>query len=439
MSKPPARSRPVLSAATITAFTAFTATAAIASAAAIAVPAQATALPARAAKAPAQTPAKTPAPAILNAISCVSAKDCVAVGATNPNGNSNLIAERWNGTRWHRLSVPEPGGVINKALTAVDCPAAHMCLAVGADDNAKSRMGAAVGAVWNGVRWSASDPPNWGDPLTTTTAINSVSCGSPTACAAAGVFQAADSPARSATTGSATTGRVTTGGATEAPIAEFWGPGATAHIPVTEPGWTAAYFDGVSCEAADRCVAVGGYEKSRRTYTLVETLTGGKWRFDTSARPVRGRLKAVSCATATTCVAVGQDAANGGKPLVERSADGLRAWTRTSALLPRHVSWASLDTVSCASRAGCLAGGESGNGDTAFVDTVPATGTRVKVLVSSGKAWPVHIMNGISCWSATACAVLGSSIPYTGASRSPLTRSVTAFLSAGKWKIVKTP
>jgi hypothetical protein len=66
----------------------------------------------------------------LNAVSCVSASDCVAVGATyNGSGDETLVMV-WDGAEW--LIVSSPNASSNEdRLWAVSCVSVSDCVAVG--------------------------------------------------------------------------------------------------------------------------------------------------------------------------------------------------------------------------------------------------------------------------------------------------------------------
>ncbi len=91
-----------------------------------------------------------PAPyAELNAVSCVSRIDCVAVGALT-NRSRHSIAERWNGRRWAIEPTPTPLG--GSVLWGVACPSATQCVAVG------QRGQSPLVERWHGSRWSIQSP-----------------------------------------------------------------------------------------------------------------------------------------------------------------------------------------------------------------------------------------------------------------------------------------
>ena len=136
------------------------------------------------------------------AVSCSSARNCYAVGNYTPRGTGKFLPlnEFWNGAAWSRRSAPVPAGTSFAELTAVSCPSAKFCVAVGTDGagelierltasgwskttprSASSAMlfgvscpsasscfavgsalttsGGSVGQRWNGRSWSAFSTP----------------------------------------------------------------------------------------------------------------------------------------------------------------------------------------------------------------------------------------------------------------------------------------
>lgn len=139
----------------------------------------------------------------LISVSCTAAAACTAVGkisprhaaSARPSGPDKGLAERWNGKRWARQSMPAlkvlmGGGTEmtgdNPLLTGVSCSGATQCLAVGSDHCcAAGGVWGAIGARWDGRQWTAARPfipaDHW------YTAMNGVSCAAASRCEAVGV------------------------------------------------------------------------------------------------------------------------------------------------------------------------------------------------------------------------------------------------------------
>ena len=68
----------------------------------------------------------------LVGVACPSATRCEAVGYYNTSGNVQVpLAEGWNGTTWALQTTPNPAGAIFSELNAVACLSATNCEAVG--------------------------------------------------------------------------------------------------------------------------------------------------------------------------------------------------------------------------------------------------------------------------------------------------------------------
>ena len=100
----------------------------------------------------------------LDAVSCVSARACVAVGSYNdvslPGDNNETLAERWNGSAWAILPTPllaSREGILDD----VSCVSASACLAVGNTDNQQASPGHPASwplvERWNGRTWSTQN------------------------------------------------------------------------------------------------------------------------------------------------------------------------------------------------------------------------------------------------------------------------------------------
>jgi hypothetical protein len=96
----------------------------------------------------------------LNFVTCGSAINCWAVGDFAPVGSSQVtanLAMHWDGGMWSVVDTPDPAGAssgdVNR-LEAVRCVSAANCWAVGlANMSDGSDFGQAL--HWNGMRWSA--------------------------------------------------------------------------------------------------------------------------------------------------------------------------------------------------------------------------------------------------------------------------------------------
>jgi hypothetical protein len=252
----------------------------------------------------------------LDAVSCVSATACVAVGfGVGP------LAERWNGTRWSIMPTPaDPNG----ELAGVSCISASACTAVGSDNSGPSIES------WNGTRWTIVPSPG-----KTLDLLAGVSCVSPAFCAAVG---------QSGPDGSG-------------PFIESWN--GTRWSVVPSPHKPTGYLNGVSCVSAARCTAVGTYLGPTVTgKPLAESWNGTRWTITPIPTPKSDdfELNGVSCLSAARCTAAGawSTPTSPLRTLIE-SWNGTR-WSRVASPSPTPQDYV-LFGVSCPSARTCTAAG----------------------------------------------------------------------------------
>jgi len=206
------------------------------------------------------------------------------------------------------------------------------------------------------------------------------------------------------------------------------------------------------------CTAAGTWFPSGPTESatpLALAWNGKAWAIEPTGT-LSGNLTAVSCATATSCVAGGtaRDMSWPSSPAIADSWDGT-AWSSTTVPQPAGSTYTTLSAVSCLSATSCLAVGDYGsdfsatwNGTRWSLGTMPApaggvsptlaalscTSSRFCVAVGqylndvdtpealvvnwNGSVWsiasqPVGLpvgatLTGVSCASASACAAVGS-------------------------------
>jgi hypothetical protein len=215
-----------------------------------------------------RAPAIGPATLATVAVSCATARRCVAVGASG--------AMVWVGTRWKSKR-----GVTGDA---VSCPSAKLCVAVG------SRGQGLVSETWRDGMWTSEEMPLPTAPVPIQSiTLSGVSCASVRFCMAVGDYvygtSAVPSPSR----------RVLT-------LAEVWNGEAWRLVPPNNPA-TLASPKAVSCRSARFCLAVG---TQRTQFTLAQLWTGTGWKVQMSPNPSSvgySALDAVACPTAHICEA----------------------------------------------------------------------------------------------------------------------------------------
>lgn len=224
-------------------------------------------------------------------------------------------------------------------------------------------------------------------------------------------------------------------------LVETWNGTAWATVPSADTGGAldnALY--GVSCPTATRCMAVGSATSTTGyVQNLAEVGNGSTWTIvptpDTSATFVNS-LSAVSCATATACMAVGSAADFTGSVTLTESWNG-SSWTLVPSPVVPGTLDASLNAVSCTAANACMAVGD-----------YTASNGVLQTLTDlwNGSAWTVvaspdtttslaNLLNGVTCSSSTACTAVGAGYAAGGSAYRTLTES----WNGSAWTIVASP
>jgi hypothetical protein len=110
-------------------------------------------------------------------LSCLSGKDCVAVGLYTAGGEfaNHALAETWTGSGWKPASPPAPAGQAT-VLTGIACRSAKSCVAVGSDTVKlpEGPGGAALSDILVGSTWVRKAVPV--PKGTLISQLNKVSC-----------------------------------------------------------------------------------------------------------------------------------------------------------------------------------------------------------------------------------------------------------------------
>lgn len=96
----------------------------------------------------------------LASVSCADISACMAVGS---NDDGTLASERWDGSNWSDVSIPnEVTGSLAEFLTSVSCPTPSSCVAVGWHSFAVTPTSggeAPIVDTWDGTAWSREPLP----------------------------------------------------------------------------------------------------------------------------------------------------------------------------------------------------------------------------------------------------------------------------------------
>jgi hypothetical protein len=268
----------------------------------------------------------------LYGVSCVSASSCVAVGqyyeANVTNGLYETLIESWNGTDWSITPSPSPGTV--NSLNAVSCVSSKSCMAVGAFVTVNGTAGGTLIESWNGTSWKVTPSPSKGDG----DSLSGISCLSSKSCETVGWYTGGTlieswngatwkikaNPARGgnqnfltgisclATSWCEAVGNDGTDFTSDTLI-ESWNGSNWKITPSPNQSTSWNDLNGVSCMSEKWCEAVGTYgsESTDASQTLVESWNGTEWTVQSSPNPEVGSVfEDVSCVSSPEwCGAVG--------------------------------------------------------------------------------------------------------------------------------------
>ena len=347
----------------------------------------------------------------LTGVSCPPSSPCVVVGNTiNGSSYETPFLLTGSGQSWTVTDAPAPGGatMTNYILGAVSCPSAAQCVAIGAGEftgDNPVKYGA-VAVTKSGGSWSAVQVPlpasmDSSQGLTMT----GISCPSASFCVATGYYT--DSTANHYEHGLLLTWSGGSWTATQAPLPS----GAASNVDVK--------LTGVSCPSARQCTATGTYIPNSNVEGLLLSWSGASWTAAYAPLPSNAEgsgqialANGVSCASAAQCVAVGTYGDTSGYTDGVLLTGSGGSWTAAEA--PRPTGDGNLNSplagVSCLSATQC-----------AVLGRAYATPT---LLTLSGGSWtaaelplPSNIsgpndpyalsLSGISCASATQCVAVG--------------------------------
>jgi streptogramin lyase len=225
-------------------------------------------------------------PGGFSAVDCFSATKCVVIGSDRPTEHSSVpVAKYWNGSEWSVQELPVPTENHFIDFRDIDCPSASECMAVG-DDQTLSGHFVLLAERWNGTSWSVVSAEK---VVSYENTFNGVSCGSTSGCMAVGYYW-------------------TPGGTSYALVEQWSGSGFTiASAP--NPGGSKQDLWGVSCVTTSWCMAVGTYSLSGEStgHAIAAKWNGSAWTLLSVPEypPVLAELTGVSCASTTSCAAIG--------------------------------------------------------------------------------------------------------------------------------------
>jgi uncharacterized protein YjbI with pentapeptide repeats len=223
-------------------------------------------------------------------MACRSASMCFAVGEYGDTAaNLHGLILRWSSGKWSAMAAPLPAGSRNfEFLAAVSCPSLTLCFAGGQHRDAFSQSQVVL-LRWSGGTWaSVKVPLPTGAAADPQAMISGLSCPTTTQCVAVGTY----TDSRGLQQGLLLTRSGTKWTAAKAPL-----PVGAASNPF-------ASLNAVSCPAASRCTAAGGFTNTAaQSVGLLLFWSGKAWK--AAAAPATAyRLTGISCPATSHCVAV---------------------------------------------------------------------------------------------------------------------------------------
>jgi len=353
-------------------------------------------------------PGDGPGPFQPVAISCSSATRCLG-GGSYPAGSpesSQAAVLNWSGARWNASQALLPAGALSSSWSSVAsmaCPTADRCFAGGWYGSDAGNEGLLL--VKDGPQWSAMQAPAPANASSNPSEqVTGMSCLSARWCSAVGAYSDdVDNQYELLLRWSA--GRWT---ASEAPVPPDYGGNGSLMA--------------VSCPSTTMCVAGGYYyDKAGGSRPILLTWQG-RDRVLTSVplppgAPVGAQagIRGVSCASVTSCVAVGgyNDAAGHEQGLLLTLSGG--TWTAAEAPLPVHVAGdpqAAVFSVSCPVASSCTAGGTYQTGATSHGLLLTWSGVTNTWTPANAPA-SAYAVYGMSCPTVTRCVAVSGSTSNT--------------------------
>jgi hypothetical protein len=225
-------------------------------------------------------------PGVLNAVSCVSTTECVAVGGRDLTpGEWVPYIEVFRGGTWS-VRIPPHAAHHLSMLFSVSCSSAAECRAIGWDSTSQSGFAETL----NGNTWTYT--PN--------VEAHSVACVFGLDC----VSSRLDAISCLSFTSCVATGDLGNPGQAAAQILRG-GTWFTTAAPPLPSGTTTSALPGVGCTAATACLAVGSYTSRSVEHPLAEIWDGNGWARKVVAAPDGSAFEAVSCPGIDLCIVAG--------------------------------------------------------------------------------------------------------------------------------------
>jgi hypothetical protein len=295
-------------------------------------------------------------------VTCVTGSDCWAVGAVvGPAGNGNstgTLTEHWDGAAWSFVPSPTPPGATGGFLQGVSCSSSSDCWAVGYGTDQNGGALHAAAEHWDGRTWTLATAAGTGqtfDQLDGVTCLSSTHCW---AVGSAGVVQQNPNflpifPAAPGNQG----------------LVEQWDGHVWSVVPsVTAPNPAGGYLSSVACPTSTDCWASGSVTNSQGMagHTLMEHWNGSFW-VQTPTPDANGSagniLASVTCLGSDQCWSVGSSGSfGGGGGSGFQPQSFIEAWNGSTWSIqpsPNVTALSFLNSVTCVGGSSCWAVGSA--------------------------------------------------------------------------------
>ncbi len=321
---------------------------------------------------------------VLYGVSCTSTTWCLSTGYDHIIGGPEgaPMGLSWTGASWSLVTTPTvPTGDRSASLdNGVSCTSSSACTAIGSQITSAG-VGLPLVERWNGSTWIVQTTPS--APEKDGYVLHGVSCTSATSCIIAGVS--------------------VVGTLEGVPIAEIWNGSEWKMMTVPN---VKGQFNAISCSSSSACTAVGGTGYNGEP--LAARWNGTEWTMQTAAKIASAGLNGVSCPTSTSCVAEGISGGILGSPTVGVS----ETWNGTTwapVVIPSTgAEQTALYGVSCSSATSCIAAGNQGSlvgVESSMADIWNGSNWKVMALtLPSGTT--ASALRGVSC-GGPYCAAVG--------------------------------
>jgi hypothetical protein len=308
---------------------------------------------------------------------------------------------------WSTATSPNPTPVTESAFDEVSCGSSSECVAIGYDRyRGKSFVGRRASGTWTVT-------------LSLDAKATGISCVG-TSCTVVGIKEG--KPVYL----SLKEGTNIFGGSTQA-----------LALP---SGTLSSEIRSVSCSSSSACTAVGYYQPGSSEWKpLVLRKTESQWTQQTAATPegnAEQAMLAVSCPSATSCIAVGM---SGGKPAAQNW-DGSK-WSLIAPNNPSGSTEARLESVSCASTS-CMAVGRYTDQSTglpkSLAESWNGTAWTTRSTPAPSEAPKGYELSSVSCLSANSCFAVGRRNSAAEFGFSTESRTLGEVWNGSEWSLQST-